>query len=166
MGQAWWLFDANHSEPSLADLAGWVAITRSRSYRQSPLNKNRKYALPPVDDGEAPGEQLQEVVEDDDVEVISVGDGSEVEAPQEMKLKERLSNAVELDVLAEDFDWMNLLSVHRTEHAQSEEGEGSDGRDSIGSVEVCIWHFTCTCTLYLHLYIAHVFIPCSHDLQA
>jgi hypothetical protein len=88
----------------------------------------RKYALAPVDDGEsAPGEasggELQEEVEDDNVEVISVGDGSEVEAPQELKLKERLNNAVELDVLAEDFDWGNLLSVHRTEHAQSEEDE-------------------------------------------
>lgn len=126
----------------MADLAGWVSITRRRSYRPSPLNKNRKYALAPVHDEEATGDtsedQLQEVVEDDNVEVISVGDESEVEAPQEMKLKERLSNAVELDVLAEDFDWSNLLSVHRTEHAESEEDEISDGRDSIGSVEVCI----------------------------
>ncbi|KAG0609818.1 hypothetical protein M758_7G016200 [Ceratodon purpureus] len=136
-----WLY-GNQGEPSLADLAGWVSITRRRSYRPSPLNKNRKYALAPVHDEEATGDtsedQLQEVVEDDNVEVISVGDGSEVEAPQEMKLKERLSNAVELDVLAEDFDWSNLLSVHRTEHAESEEDEISDGRDSIGSVEVTV----------------------------
>lgn len=88
--------------------------------------------------GETAGEQLEEEVDDDSVEVISVGDGSEVEAPQEIKLKERLNNAVELDVLAEDFNWGNLLSVHRTEHAQSEEDESSDGRDSIGSVEVLL----------------------------
>jgi hypothetical protein len=124
----------------------------------------RKYALAPVDDGEsAPGEasggELQEEVEDDNVEVISVGDGSEVEAPQELKLKERLNNAVELDVLAEDFDWGNLLSVHRTEHAQSEEDERSDGRDSIGSVEVCILYGICICTFALHM-------PSSHHTQA
>lgn len=141
MGQAWWLFGATQGEPSLADLAGWVSITRRRSYRPSPLNKYRKYAIAPVDDEEPSGEQLQEGVEDDNVELISLGDGSEVEAPQEMRLKERLSNAVELDVLAEDFDWGNLLSVHRTEHAQSEEDEKSDARDSIGSVEVCVWYY-------------------------
>jgi len=44
---------------------------------------------------------------------------------------------VELDVLAKDFDWSNLLSVHRTEHVQSEEDESSDTRDSTGSIEVC-----------------------------
>ena len=164
MGQARWLFDTLQAGPSLADLAGWVSITRRRSYRPSPLNKYRKYAPAPVNDGETPGEtsgetsgdQPQEGVEDDNFETISVGDGSEVEAPQEMKLKERLSNAVELDVLAEDFDWGNLLSVHKTEHAQSEEDESSDGRDSIGSVEVCIWHSICT--LHLRLCVVHVFI--------
>jgi hypothetical protein len=61
--------------------------------------------------------------------------------------------------LAEDFDWGNLLSVHRTEHAQSEEDERSDGRDSIGSVEVCILYGICICTFALHM-------PSSHHTQA
>ncbi len=135
MGQARWLFDALQGGPSVADLAGWVSLARRRSYRSSPLNKYRKYSLAPVEDGETPGLTIEEQLTPGEVEV---SDGSEVEAPREMKLKERLSNAVELDVLAEDFDWGNLLSVHRTEHARSEGDESSDGRDSIGSVEVCI----------------------------
>lgn len=136
--QALWLFDANNGDPALADLASWVNITRRRSYRPSPLNKYRKYSLPSLDDAETSEKELEERVEDDKVEILSDGEGSDIQALPEMRLKERLSNAAELDVLAKDLDWSNLLSVHRTEHAQSEDDESSDGRDSIGSIEVCI----------------------------
>ncbi|XP_024385430.1 dual specificity protein phosphatase PHS1 [Physcomitrium patens] len=135
---ALWLFDANNGDPALADLASWVNITRRRSYRPSPLNKYRKYSLPSLDDAETSEKELEERVEDDKVEILSDGEGSDIQALPEMRLKERLSNAAELDVLAKDLDWSNLLSVHRTEHAQSEDDESSDGRDSIGSIEMTV----------------------------
>lgn len=131
--QAWWLFDDTaQGEPSLADLAGWVSITRRRSYRPSPLNKYKKYTLEGEEETLQEGEE--EEGDDSNVEVISLSDE---QAPQEViTLKERLSNAAELHVLADDFDWNRLVSVHRTEHAQSEDDDLSDGRDSIGSIEV------------------------------
>lgn len=133
---AWWLFDdTSQSEPSLADLAGWVSITRRRSYRPSPLNKYKKYTLEEDDEPLQEGEEGEG--DESNVEVISLGDeqalGQEV-----ITLKERLSNASELDVLADDFDWNRLVSVHRTEHAESEDDDRSDGRDSIGSIELTV----------------------------
>lgn len=131
--QAWWLFDdTSQSEPSLADLAGWVSITRRRSYRPSPLNKYKKYTL---EEDDEPLQEGEEEGDESNVEVISLRD-EQAPGQEVITLKERLSNAAELDVLADDFDWNRLVSVHRTEHAESEDDDRSDGRDSIGSIEV------------------------------
>lgn len=139
--QAWWAFADNASEPGVGELAGWLSITRRRSYRPSPLNKYRKFA---PDGSDILGEQSEEEesTEVDDSTSATLADDVDNESTsQERSLKERLGNATELDVLAQDFNWSNLLSVHRTEHAESEEDNEANPRDSIGSVEVCLQSF-------------------------
>lgn len=136
MRQAWWAFDDNHVGPGVGDLAGWLALTRRRSYKPSPLNKYRKYALP-LDASETLGEQPEEEGAEENSEAE---DDKTVVTPPQMSLKERLGNAAEADVLAKDFNWNNLLSVHRTEHALAGEEE-ADNRDSFGSTEVHILVF-------------------------
>lgn len=140
--QAWWAFDDNVSEPGVGELAGWLSMTRRRSYRPSPLNKYRKFA---PDGSDILGEQSEEEesTEVDDSARANLADDFDNESTsQERSLKERLGNATELDVLAQDFNWSNLLSVHRTEHAESEEDDEANPRDSIGSVEVCLQSFS------------------------
>lgn len=144
--QAWWAFDDNASEPGVGELAGWLSITRRRSYRPSPLNKYRKFAPDGSDIlGEQPEEESTEV--DDSTSATSAEDVVNESTSQERSLKERLGNATELDVLAQDFNWSNLLSVHRTEHAESEEDDEANPRDSIGSVEVCLQSFSFSLSL-------------------